>query len=348
METSARKVGLVVSGGGARGAFAVGALQYLIQDLGLTFDMAAGSSTGSLIVPMVLADRLDVVVDIYSNVTTPEVVTWKWLPFSLFGDSLMSVRPLQALIEEHLTEEVWQKLQGARTTFVTTTNLQTGENVFWKAGGARLRAPGLARALRPGLDRRTMIRAILASCCQPIFMPPIVVDPSVTPLEQHVDGGLRDVAPAQVLIDHGVTDLYVIDLSSQRQPRERTVYRDLLSIFGRGLALFQSEITRGDLGVASGDFGALRYLDEAKGRLAAELGVERSRIDSIVAAVPDDPWKGLALRSYTLIQPLDPLPITNPLDFDPRVMRQVMATGYARARELLPRPQPQPRAMAAE
>jgi predicted acylesterase/phospholipase RssA len=146
---------------------------------------------------------------------------------------------------------VWEKLQGPRTTFVTTTSLQTGQNVFWKAGSAPALTATLAPSMHTGLSRDTMVRAILASCCQPIFMPPIVIEPARTPVEQHVDGGVRDITPAEVLIDHGVTDLYVIDLSSQNDPPEQTVYRDLLSIFTRGLDLFTTEITRGDLDMAS-------------------------------------------------------------------------------------------------
>ena len=37
---------VVMSGGGAKGAFQVGALDYLIQDLGLDFQVIAGVSDG--------------------------------------------------------------------------------------------------------------------------------------------------------------------------------------------------------------------------------------------------------------------------------------------------------------
>lgn len=351
MEDPCRKVGLVVGGGGAKGAFAVGALQYMVGELGMTFDMAAGTSTGSLIVPMVLADRLDVISEIYSNITTPEVITKKWILRAIFSDSLFGVGPLHGLIERHLTPEVWARLQGPRTTFVTTTELQTGQNVYFKIGGARLIDPTRAARMRTGVTRETMVRAILASCCQPLFMPPIVIEPGRLPFEQHVDGGVRDVTPAQVLIDHGVKDLYVIDLSSKNQPPERTVYGDLLSIFKRGLNLFASEITKGDLDAAEIEYGAACYLRTAKEHLARDLGVDHGRIEEIFASVPDNPFARVALDRYTLIQPVDPLPITDPLDFDPGVMREVIAMGRARAKEVLsarlPLPAPAPRSRAA-
>ncbi|MFT3764076.1 MAG: patatin-like phospholipase family protein [Minicystis sp.] len=355
MEQHDRRIGLVVSGGGAKGAFAVGALQYMVGELGMSFDMAAGTSTGSLVVPMILADKLDVIVDLYSNVTTPEVVRKKFLPLALFTDALLGVEPLQRLIERNLTEEVWERLQGQRTTFVTTTNLQTGQNVFYKAGGARMIDRSLADRVRSGLSRETMVRAILASCCQPIFMPPIVVEPHVSPVEQHVDGGVRDVTPAAVLIDHGVTDLFIIDLTSIDHPPEKVVYRDLLSIFTRGLDLFTSEITKGDLDSANLRYGAVRYLRNAKDRLSRELGVDRDRIEAIFESVPDNPFDKVLIDRYTLIRPVDPLPISDPLEFDPGVMREVMAMGRERAKEVLsgratvmaPRPIGAPAATAA-
>lgn len=329
-----RKVGLVVSGGGSKGAFAVGALKYLIRDLGMSFDMVAGSSTGSLIAPMVIADRLDVIVDIYSNVTTPEIITKKFLPFALFTDALYDVAPLYRLIDRNITPEVWQRLTGPRPTFITTVNLQTGLNTYFRAGGGAARGSRFFGSVRPDVPRETFTRAVLASCCQPIFMPPVDVE-QTKPLEQHVDGGVRDVDPAQILIDHGATDLFVIDLGSERHPPERTVYTDLLSIFARGLTLFTTEITRGELESAQLQFDAVDYLGRVEAELSRALGRPREEIHRMIAAVPGNPFASVRLDRYTLIQPLDPLPITDMLDFDPRTMREVMAMGYERAREVV-------------
>ncbi|MCH7760005.1 patatin-like phospholipase family protein [candidate division TA06 bacterium] len=44
----ATKRALVMSGGGAKGAFELGAVDTLVRDLNLEFDVIAGSSTGTL------------------------------------------------------------------------------------------------------------------------------------------------------------------------------------------------------------------------------------------------------------------------------------------------------------
>jgi predicted acylesterase/phospholipase RssA len=45
---------LVISGGGSKGAFAVGVLKYLFQEKGHEYDIISGTSTGALIAPLPL------------------------------------------------------------------------------------------------------------------------------------------------------------------------------------------------------------------------------------------------------------------------------------------------------
>jgi NTE family protein len=54
------KRALVVSGGGSRGAFAVGAIRQLLTIFpGLDFDIYVGTSTGASIVPMAALHEFD-------------------------------------------------------------------------------------------------------------------------------------------------------------------------------------------------------------------------------------------------------------------------------------------------
>ena len=53
---------LVISGGGAKGAWAGGLIEYLAKEQGMQWDILVGSSTGSLLVPMIAVggwDELD-------------------------------------------------------------------------------------------------------------------------------------------------------------------------------------------------------------------------------------------------------------------------------------------------
>ena len=52
------KRALVISGGGAKGAWGVGVIHALVKEKGHKYDIAIGTSTGSLIGPFVLIEDL--------------------------------------------------------------------------------------------------------------------------------------------------------------------------------------------------------------------------------------------------------------------------------------------------
>jgi len=80
------KRALVISGGGSKGAFAVGVVKKLLATWpGLEFDILVGTSTGSLITPFVALDELPLVEELYTTQTTDKILT----TYNL-GDRLMS------------------------------------------------------------------------------------------------------------------------------------------------------------------------------------------------------------------------------------------------------------------
>src|SRR5258707_828966 len=104
------KTALVISGGGSKGAFAVGVLQHLVLDLGIDFDLVAGTSTGSAIAPLVVTDEVPELVRIYSSVSTADILAPRPLATAfLDNDSLYDSRPF------------WNLLGAPRTT--TTTRI---------------------------------------------------------------------------------------------------------------------------------------------------------------------------------------------------------------------------------
>lgn len=67
------KRALVVSGGGSKGAFAVGAIEVLLSS-GLRFDLVTGTSTGALIAPLIATDDIALLRHIYSTVHTQDIL----------------------------------------------------------------------------------------------------------------------------------------------------------------------------------------------------------------------------------------------------------------------------------
>ncbi len=81
------KPALVLSGGGSRGAFIVGALEVLYES-DLDFDIIAGTSTGALIASLLPTKEIQVLRGIYSSVTTDDIIRQRNVVEILATDSI--------------------------------------------------------------------------------------------------------------------------------------------------------------------------------------------------------------------------------------------------------------------
>jgi len=77
--TKHQKRALVISGGGAKGAFAGGICEHLLIDQGKEYDIYIGTSTGSLLIPFLALPDVELARKVYTNVTSKEI--FKISPF---------------------------------------------------------------------------------------------------------------------------------------------------------------------------------------------------------------------------------------------------------------------------
>lgn len=70
---------LVISGGGSKGAYAGGLAEYLINDCKRDYDLFIGTSTGSLLAPLLAAGKLDVAKKTFTSATQKSI--FKVCPF---------------------------------------------------------------------------------------------------------------------------------------------------------------------------------------------------------------------------------------------------------------------------
>lgn len=64
---------LVISGGGSKGAFAGGVAEYLIKEKKKQYDIFIGSSTGSLLIPLLSVGEIEKVKKIYTSVSQKDI-----------------------------------------------------------------------------------------------------------------------------------------------------------------------------------------------------------------------------------------------------------------------------------
>lgn len=125
---------------------------------------------------------------------------------------------------------------------------------------------------------------MLASCNQPILMPPISIAG-----RQYMDGGIRDISPVEVALLEGIRDITVINLTPEKTAPDEREFTRLLPIMGRALRLMISEITEGDLEkarLAGARLTVIRPKDELnKDPMVFDPQEMRSMVDLGYAAV---------------------------------------------------------------
>jgi predicted acylesterase/phospholipase RssA len=225
------KTALVISGGGCKGAFAIGAIEYMLNQ-GMQFDILVGTSTGALIAPMVASNQFSTVYDIYSNVTTSQLLKqncWLTLPWraSLYND-----KGLRKIIDRTYTDEIHDALNRSdKEVRACTVSLNTGEVCYWNPKKT---------------DRPTFARALLASSNQPGLMPPVQVLPEE---DYHVDGGVREIAPIQKTIELGALEIVAIVLDREDVSMAPSVFNRIPDILLRTLELMFAETRKNDIAI---------------------------------------------------------------------------------------------------
>jgi predicted acylesterase/phospholipase RssA len=182
-------------------------------------------------------------------------------------------------------------------------------------------------------DRKTLIGAIVASANQPVFMPPVWLSPEGEPVLEYVDGGVREYAPIQVAIANGADEIYLVLHScppSRRAPRPGAV-RGLPKVLARTVGLLADEVGQNDLRLAEIYTAATRYLAQIR-RNASALGLSHDEVTQLFAGA--NPFVGRRAVTLHVIRPEEELP-TEGLEFDPRLMKDLVDRGRRRAREVV-------------
>ncbi|MBV6506420.1 MAG: hypothetical protein ILNGONEN_01997 [Syntrophorhabdaceae bacterium] len=317
------KNALVISGGGSKGAFAVGAIEKL-RDAGIEFQVVSGTSTGSLIAPLVVTDEIQLLRSMYTSVTTQDIIRERPNFEFLLSDSIYDTNPVWSLINSFITPARYDEIMHSTTElYLTTVDLQSGEIVYWTQP---------TRNYKHIDSREVLMRAMLASASMPVFMPDVQINPGG---HQYVDGGVREIAPFKVVIDNGATDIYSIVLSPENPSPSEKRYNNIPETLLRVIELFEREIVENDIETAVLYNRAISYIrgvNETAKRLLSQ-----SQYDQIFNATQNpDPFIDKRLMNLWIIRPDHELPAST-LEFSPFIMSQMMAMGRQAAENALNR-----------
>jgi predicted acylesterase/phospholipase RssA len=329
------KNALVISGGGSKGAFAVGAVEHLVEELNINFDIVSGTSIGALIAPLIITNEVEELVTIFRSLKTKDLLKKRCLLLALLKyDSIYDVSPGWRIIQKELNEERTQRvLNSEKQMFLTTVNLQTGQVVYFQSGPPAKTDD--KTTVIPIETREQLQKAVLASANQPVLMSPVEVLPGSDPVRQYADGGVREIAPLKIVIDNGATDIYAVILSPEQHEPVNERFRKIPKILLRTISLIMEEILLNDSEVAKLYNRGILHIDALKKTCMEELGLSEERVEALFStAERQNPFKDKRVVSLHIIRPKRELP-TEGLEFEEKTLTEMIELGRSRASEIL-------------
>ncbi len=244
------KIGLVLTAGGARGAYQAGVLKKLGEIKGTKgnsspFKIITGASVGAINSVMLAAGSEDfnattiALANIWSNLRTEQVFrtdlsalslgAGRWIRDLSFGgllgggnaQSLLNAEPLQKMLSSHVP---WANIttnirrDNLYALGIVATSYFSGKSVTFVQG--QKGHPTWQKTRKTSLSTDITAAHVCASCAIPIIFQPV---PVTTPQGRYFfgDGGLRLVAPCSAAIRLGSTRILAIGIRSHQAAEDR-------------------------------------------------------------------------------------------------------------------------------
>jgi NTE family protein len=177
------RIGLVLSGGGARGFAHIGTLRAL-EKLGIPVHVLAGTSMGAIIGSLSAAGyTADDLLELARSVSWRDVIDLS------LQSGLIRGEKLEALLADHLPQR-FEDLE--RPLAVTCTDIETGEEIVYTSGD--------------------LVAAVRGSSCFPGAFEPVLLDGRTL-----ADGGICNNLPVDALAPMGATFTIASDVTPARR-----------------------------------------------------------------------------------------------------------------------------------
>ncbi len=221
-----KRTALILSGGGAKGAFQCGAEKYAREAKGYSWDIIAGVSVGALNGMMLAMGKHQRLFETWNTITDNKIYTggfnlWSALKILFGAKSFYGNEPLQKmLLQEFEPDLIMTDIR------IGAVSLITGEYVEF-----RREFPNLANA-------------VLASTVMPIVWTPVDVSPDHRAM---VDGGVRNITPIGDVLDAEPDEIVIINCGSEKSDHLPNPPENILKIGTRTLDILLNELFRSDM-----------------------------------------------------------------------------------------------------
>lgn len=239
---------LVISGGGSKGAFAGGVAEYLMVNCEKNYDLFVGTSTGSLLAPLLAAGEIELAKKIYTNVRQQDIFTvcpfifkknkdgisqvsinhWGiikmfWRKEKTFGDS----HNLRKLIGQTFTRQRFEKVRATGKEVIVTVSNLTLQELEYKSSNE--------------FEYEDFCDWIWASASLVPFMSLVEKNGF-----DYGDGGFGNIIPIQAAINRGATTADVIVLYPATQQIKNPPIRNAFNVWNRTYDYMLAQIVKDD------------------------------------------------------------------------------------------------------
>lgn len=223
---------LVLSGGGSKGAYQVGALKHLLGELGNRYEILCGVSVGAIncafISQFFIGQEIQCADELYTlwSQLDNSSIYKRWFPFgawhSLWHPSFYDSKPLYNLIHSKVSLERIRNT--GRQVSVGAVSLTSGKYTIFNQ------------------NQDTFIDAVVASASFPGMLTPIRIGDQLW-----MDGGVKEISPIKTAVDAGATEIDIIITSPEVRTRKFIPDPSTIDILKRSIDLSTDKIMSNDI-----------------------------------------------------------------------------------------------------
>lgn len=240
---------LVISGGGAKGSFAGGVAEYLINEDHCQYDLFVGCSTGSLLAPLIALGKIEEAKEAYTTIRQSDIFNVSPFMVKEYRDGTFKSKI------NHINT-LWMFIKRKRTFGETRALRTTIERIFTEVMFNEAKQKNLKIAVTVAnltlnrieykyladYDYEDFCDYMWASTCMVPFMS--IVEKNGM---EYADGGFGSYVPLNEAIDAGATNIDVIILQPKNRTTRKTVSRNPFDVLVNTMDFMLSQISHDDI-----------------------------------------------------------------------------------------------------
>lgn len=311
------KRGLVLSGGGAKGAYEVGVLKYLIEKGITDFAVISGTSIGAFNASLLVSfginkQGVEKLVQVWKTLGTRKI--YRIQPCL---SAVANSGPARNTLKQHLNLN--HIIKSPVKLLVCSTNLQTREETAFSNKDPRLKQ-----------KKELLIDMIISSMSIPVVFSPVKIGSF-----QFVDGGVGNNTPLINVIKEGCEEIYTVILGPKTDIASTKKYGTIPEIAWRAQDCIGVNSQKEDIQRANEISKSIESYSKAEEEVLGKITDPELKKNLARIFEQNRPFPDKKRLKIFYVQPKIKLPVETK-DFNPAMNAEVIELGYHDARLQLP------------